>query len=216
MDIRSKLIRIGSYLLQNNLAWGNSGNMSARYSENHMIMTGSGTDMGDLSSDDFVLVDIASQKWEGTKKPSKEIPMHRAIYLNRPDANVILHASPIWSTLIACSEQTVESRLFIESMYYLESISEVDYFHPGSTALGEGVARAAEKANVIFLKNHGIIVFDESIEEAKMRIETLEFTCKMIVKARAANIPLSVLSDETARDFINNSGYKSKKKVKNP
>lgn len=62
-----------------------------------MIITGSGTNMGELSEGDFVLVDIETQEWEGTNKPSKEIPMHRAIYRNRSDANVIIHASSFWS-----------------------------------------------------------------------------------------------------------------------
>ncbi|GGB48145.1 class II aldolase/adducin family protein [Virgibacillus dakarensis] len=208
MNLISKLIDTGNYLQQRRLAWGNSGNMSARYSEDSMIMTGSGTNMGDLTEDDFVRVNIDSQKWEGTKWPSKEIPMHRSIYLSRSDANVIIHASPFWSTLIACSEQKIDSKLFIESMYYLQAISYVDYFHPGSTELGKGVARAGEEANVIFLKNHGVIVFDDSFEEAKMRIETLELACKMVVLSKASSIPLSVLSEETAQDFVENSVYK--------
>lgn len=210
MDIKSKLLGTGNALLQKKLAWGYSGNMSARFGENQMLITGSGTNIGDLSEGDFVLVNIETQEWEGVKKPSKEIPMHREIYLNRRDANVIIHASPFWSTLIACSEQTIESKLFIESMYYLEKMEVVDYFHPGSIDLGEGVGKAAKKANVILLKNHGVIVFDDSVEEALMRLETLEYTCRMIVMARASNITLCGLSEETVRDFLGNSGYKDR------
>lgn len=60
-------------------------------------------------------------------------------------------------------------------MYYLEKMEVVDYFNPGSIALGDVVGKAAKKANVIFLKNHGVIVFDDSVEEASMRLETLEY-----------------------------------------
>lgn len=213
MDLKLKLLHIDNQLLLKNLVWGNSGNISARSDENRMAISGSGTNIGNLSEDDFVFVSIQTKEWKGNKKPSKEIPMHREIYLNRMDANVIIHASPFWSTLIACSEEAVESKLFIESMYYLENIQTVDYFHPGSVALGEAVGKAAKKANVIFLKNHGVIVFDDSVEEALMRLETLEYTCKMIVMAKASGIPLIVLSDETERDFLENSGYKERKLV---
>ena len=212
MDIESKIIHTGNELLQKHLTWGNSGNMSVRNNENQMIITGSGTNMGSLTEGDCVLVNIETQEWEGTRKPSKEIPMHRAIYRNRPDANVVIHASPFWSTLVACSEQTIESKLFIESMYYLEKIEEVAYFHPGSAALGEEVGKAAKKANVLFLKNHGIIVFDDSVEEAVMRLETLEFTCRMMVMAKASGVAFSVLSEEVVEDFLENSGYKGKKR----
>ncbi|WP_080872598.1 class II aldolase/adducin family protein [Oceanobacillus timonensis] len=214
MNIKSKLLHTGNELLQKQLTWGNSGNISARNDKENMIITASGTNMGQLSEDDFAFVHIETQEWEGTKKPSKEIPMHRAIYMNRPDANVIIHASPFWSTLIACSEQTMESKLFIESMYYLEKIEEVPYFHPGSAALGEEVGEAAKKANVLILKNHGVIVLDDSVEEAVMRLETLEFTCRMAIMAKGSGIPLSVLTDEIAEDFLANSGYKGIDKVK--
>ncbi|GIO19666.1 class II aldolase [Oceanobacillus oncorhynchi subsp. incaldanensis] len=210
MDIESKIIHTGNELLQKHLTWGNSGNMSVRNNENQMIITGSGTNMGSLTEGDFVLVNIETQEWEGTRKPSKEIPMHRAIYRNRPDANVVIHASPFWSTLVACSEEVIESKLFIEPMYYLEKIEGVGYFHPGSTALGEKVGEAAKKANILFLKNHGIIVFDDSVEEAVMRLETLEFTCRMMVMAKSSGVALSVLSDDIVKDFLENSGYKGK------
>ncbi|CEI80870.1 L-fuculose phosphate aldolase [Oceanobacillus oncorhynchi] len=210
MDIESKIIHTGNELLQKHLTWGNSGNMSVRKNENQMIITGSGTNMGNLTEGDCVFVNIETQAWEGTRKPSKEIPMHRAIYRNRPDANVVIHASPFWSTLVACSEEVIESKLFIESMYYLEKIEEVAYFHPGSTALGEEVGEAAKKANVLFLKNHGIIVFDDSVEEAIMRLETLEFTCRMMVMAKASGVALSALSDDIVKDFLENSGYRNR------
>lgn len=208
VDVNSQLVRTGKYLLDHALAWGNSGNMSARYDEEQMIMTASGTKIGELSIDDFATVTIDSGKWTGDKKPSKEIPMHRAIYMNRPDAQVILHASPFWSTMLACSDKLIESKLFVESMYYLKDIQAVEYFHPGSAELGEGVGKAAVKANVIILKNHGVIVFDDSIEEAKMRIETLEFTSKMLVMSEASNIPLKLLGEGRVKDFLENSGYK--------
>ncbi|MFD1067651.1 class II aldolase/adducin family protein [Oceanobacillus locisalsi] len=212
MNIKSKLLYTGNELLQKQLTWGNSGNISARNNKDNMIITASGTNMGQLSKDDFAFVHIETQEWEGVKKPSKEIPMHRAIYMNRPDANVIIHASPFWSTLLACSEQTIASKLFIESMYYLEKIEEVAYFHPGSEALGEEVGKAAKAANVLLLKNHGVIVFDESVEEAAMRLETLEFTSQMMVTAKASGIGLSLLADEVVEDFLENSGYKKRGK----
>ncbi|GIO23462.1 class II aldolase/adducin family protein [Oceanobacillus sp. J11TS1] len=115
-------------------------------------------------------------------------------------------------TFIACSEQTIELKLFIESKYYLKKTEEVAYFHPSSTALGGGVEEAAKEANVLFLKNHGVIVFDDSVEEAVMRLETLEFTCRMMVMAKGSGIALSVLSDGMARDFLENSGDKKRAK----
>ncbi|MFD1067656.1 class II aldolase/adducin family protein [Oceanobacillus locisalsi] len=93
-------------------------------------------------------------------------------------------------------------------MYYLEKIEKVRYFHSCSAILGEEVGEAAKKANVLFLKNHGVIVLDDSVEEAMMRLETLEFTCRMMVMVKGSGIPLSVLTDEVAEEFLANRGIR--------
>lgn len=208
----TKMNQIGTYLLNNELTWGNSGNLSARVNEKSMVITASGTKLGELKDEDWVSVDIHSGEWQGARKPSKEVPMHTAIYQERPDINVVIHASPFYSTLIACSNEDVISELFIESMYYLEDVSFVEYHHPGSQALGDAVKQKA-LADVIMLKNHGVIVYDESIAEAITRLETLEFACKMIVTAKASNIPLNKLDAPIVHDFLHHSGYKPRKKT---
>ncbi|MGG1554049.1 class II aldolase/adducin family protein [Paenibacillus ferrarius] len=210
----NELINTGKYLLDENLAWGNSGNMSCRLDENYMLITGSGTNMGDLRVTDLVEVNIPSGSYaKGEKKPSKEIPMHAAIYQARPETTFIIHSSPFWSTFAACSSMVISNELFIESMYYAEKIAYVDYFHPGSQELGKAVGTASEKADVLFLKNHGIIVFDTSMQEAKMRIETIEMTCRMIAVSRMTNIPLNQLPSSVVADFLDNSGYKPRRKL---
>lgn len=73
----------------------------------------------------------------------------------------IIFITDFWSTLIACLEQIIELKLFIESIYYLVKVA---YFYSGSIALEEKVRKAVKKTNILFLKNHGIIVFDDSVE----------------------------------------------------
>lgn len=194
------------------MAWGNSGNMSARINEHEILITASGTYMGSLTPEDLVAVDVHSGEWVGTRKPSKEIPMHTAVYKKRPDVNVVLHSSPFWTTLAACSNLDLRSELFIESMYYLEKIAYVGYFHPGSQALGNAVEDKAGQTNILFLQNHGVIVYDESFQEARMRLETLEVVCRMMVTARSAGLSFKLLDPDVVRDFLETSGYKARKK----
>lgn len=87
----------------------------------------------------------------------------------------------------------------------------MDCHHPGSEALGDAVYARAGDADVLILKNHGVLVFDESVKEALMRLETLEMTCRMLVTAKSANIRLHALPTETAAEFLNYVGYKPRK-----
>jgi L-fuculose-phosphate aldolase len=209
-DAEHCLIEAGRTMLVNGLAWGTSGNFSARLGANTMILSASGTALGAMRPGDFVTVRVSDGHWEGVRKPSKELPMHRAIYSQRADAGVVLHSSPHYTTLIACSGETIPSELFIETMYYLERIGWVDYSHPGSEELGESVGRAAASAEVIMMRNHGVILFDKTGEEALLRLQTLEMTCKMLVDARAAGIALKKLPEHIVHDFLHNGRYKSR------
>jgi L-fuculose-phosphate aldolase len=96
-------------------------------------------------------------------------------------------------------------------MYYLERIARVGYFHPGSIALGEAVQTKARQANILLLENHGVLVYDISIQEALMALQTLEMVCRMAITARSAGIELRSLPTSTVTDFLTNSGYRSRR-----
>lgn len=202
------LIAAGREMLARGLAWGTSGNLSARIDPGAMLVSASGTALGALGPDDFVRVEVGDGAWDGTRRPSKEVPMHRGIYLARAEAQVVLHSSPHYTTLIACSDETIPSELFIETMYYLERIAWVEYAHPGSDELGESVRRAAENAEIVMMRNHGVILFDRSAEEALLRLQVLEMTCRMLVEAKAAGIALQRIPASVVREFLHCGRYK--------
>jgi len=209
-EVREHLRAAGQYMLENDLAWGNAGNISARIDTDRYLITASGTQLGNLSHDDFVECSMDGS-FSGDRKPSKETPMHRAIYEQRPEIGAVLHASPFYSTLIACADIQVSADLFIEDMYYLERIEHVSYFHAGSRELGEAVRLKARHANILFLDNHGVLVYDTSIQEALMELHTLEFVCRMIITAQSAGIALRSLPASTVTDFLENSGYRPRR-----
>lgn len=208
MSLEARLIEAGRAMLAQRLAWGTSGNLSARIDADTMLVSASGTALGAMQPGDFVTVRVSDGQWEGARKPSKEVPMHRGIYQQRADAQVVLHSSPHYTTLIACSDVTIPSELFIETMFYLERIAWVDYAHPGSAELGESVKRAAAGAEVIMMRNHGVILFAKSCEEALLRLQVLEMTCRMLVEARAAGIVLQPIPGAVVREFLHSGRYK--------
>lgn len=208
MNAKEQLVQAGQHLFANQLAWGTSGNMSARVNQDVMIITASGTHMGKLSLDDFTQCEIASGKVTGTKKASKETPMHLGIYRERQEVNAVLHSSPFYATLCACSDMAIDSQLFVESMYYLENIAYVDYFHPGTQELADAITEKAKEANIIIMRHHGVVVFDKNISEAIVRLETLEIVCKMLLQAKASGIQLHRIPEAVVKSFLEDSGYR--------
>ena len=209
---RRELREAGRYMLENALAWGNAGNLSARLGPGLGLITASGTRMGELGEDDFAEFAIgAGEAPAGGRKPSKEVPMHRAVYQARPEINAVLHASPFYSTLLACTEAGLPNDLFVENMYYLERVGRVAYAQPGTQRLGELVGEAAPRANVLLLGSHGVLVYDTSVREALMGLHTLEMTARMLVTARAAGLALQPLPAETVAEFLERSGYRPRR-----
>jgi L-fuculose-phosphate aldolase len=210
--LRKQLQDLGKYMMTHSLAWGNAGNISARSGEDECLISASGTFLGELSDDDVVKCRFdGTLVMPGAKKPSKEMPMHRAVYEERPEIGAVLHASPFYSTLFACSSLELSNNLFVESMYYLERVERVPYCHPGSGLLGESVRAKAKKANVLLLENHGVLVYDTTVKEARMALQTLEMACRMVITAKSAAVDLHHLHSEEVSDFINNAGYKSRR-----
>ncbi len=211
-DLRRQLQRAGQYMLANDLAWGNAGNLSAQLDGDTLLVTASGTHLGDLSPDDLVAVPLdAAVPMQFKRKPSKEMPMHRAVYNTRPEIQAVLHASPFYSTLVACAGLDLPANLFVEDMYYLERVARVPYHHPGSPALGEAVRAHAAEANILLLENHGVLVYDTSLREALMALHTLEFVCRMVLTARGAGVSLTALPPAQVQDFLNRSGYRPRR-----
>lgn len=215
-ELRKQLRETGKYMMEYDLAWGNSGNISAKTAENSFLITASETYLGDLNLEDFAECSIETRKSIDTgKKPSKEVPMHLAIYETRPEIGAVLHASPLYSTLIASTNIDIPSAWFVESMYYLEKIERVPYAHPGSMELGELVREKAKKANILLLENHGVLVYDTSLKEAKMALQTLEMACRMLLISQKAGVVLQELPEKQVHDFLHDSGYKPRRMWEN-
>jgi L-fuculose-phosphate aldolase len=211
-EIGSQLQKVGKYMMEYGLAWGNAGNISARTGPDRYMITASGTYLGELGDDDLVECCLSGEVvGTGVRRPSKETPMHRAVYEMRPDVNAILHASPFYSTMVACTSLDLPSNWFVETMYYLERVERVPYHHPGSAALGEAVGEKARQANILLLDNHGVLVYDVSIQEARMALHTLEMACRMLLTARMLKMDLNGLPPQTVSDFLDRAGYKARR-----
>lgn len=206
---KQEIIETGRWIMEKNLTWGTSGNISVREGD-HIYVTASGTVIGDLHEEDITVVDLEGKVLEG-KKPSKETGMHLEVYRKRPEVAAVLHASPFWTTFAACTTMEIKTDLFIESMYYDEKLARVPYFHAGSSALAEAVSKVAEKTHVILMEHHGMLCYDRNLKECRSALEVTENVCRMNIMAQSAGIPLQELPKETVRDFLEGGYYRKRR-----
>lgn len=207
--MKSEIIETGQWIMEKNLTWGTSGNISVRDGEK-VYITASGTVMGALKEEDIIICDLSGSIFEGCKKPSKETGMHLEVYQKRDDVRAMIHTSPFYATMCACSDIKLQKHLFIESMYYDENIVRIPYFHAGSRQLADAVGKACEASRVILMGNHGILVYDDNLSECRSALEVTENVCKMNIIASMGNIRLKEVETDMAAEFLKGNYYKKR------
>ena len=75
-----------------------SGNLSARLSPTHAVITASGVDKGELRREDFVVIDVREPP---AARTSAETPLHLRLYRDDADVGAVLHGHSMVSTLLS-------------------------------------------------------------------------------------------------------------------
>ncbi|MGH2448709.1 MAG: class II aldolase/adducin family protein [Chloroflexota bacterium] len=198
--IDRELITLGHQIGRRGLTWGAAGNVSARSDADHLIITATGTRLGELTLDDLVTCRIASGGEEPVPKPSVEVEMHRAVYRARPDVRFVAHASPFYTTMLAATDLEPNPNLTTDTAFYLGSVRSVPYCPPGSRELASAAARCAAGADDLILRNHGCLILGGSAADVLTRVEALEILSHMTILG-ALGLSLTPLSSQEADDL---------------
>ncbi len=119
----------------------------------------------------------------GGDKPTKELPLHLALYAQRPDARAIVHVHSTYAVALACLND-VDPDDVLEPLtpYALMRVGRLvlaPYAPPGSDALAATVANRAADSNAILLSNHGPLFAGASLSEAVAAIVEIEEAAKV-------------------------------------
>lgn len=186
------------------------GNLSIRDDDGTVWITPAKIDKGGLRREDVVCV-RPDGTVDGTRRPSSELPFHKAIYAARPDVRGIVHAHPVALVAFSLCRKLPDTRLFHQARHVCGDVGFAPYALPGSERLGVNIAAAfREGRDCVVLENHGVVTSGSSLQEAFERFETLEFVAKTLIKAgllgNAQFLNDEQLSREAATDRSLTSG----------
>jgi ribulose-5-phosphate 4-epimerase/fuculose-1-phosphate aldolase len=104
-------------------------------------------------------------------KPSKEVFMHRAMLMARPDAGAVVHLHSTHATAIACLAEPGETAPIPPLTPYFvmrvgRSLPVIRYYRPGDGAMENDIHEAAKTAKAVLLANHGPVVSGRTLEDA--------------------------------------------------
>lgn len=129
----------------------------------------------ELTASDICEVDedgaVIAGKWDVTPAFHIHTELHRA----RPDARVVVHNHPYYTSLLACLGEMPRVVHQTASMF-AGDISVVDEYtgEVDTAELGRDLARRIGAANIVILKSHGVIVIADTVERATYLSASLE------------------------------------------
>jgi len=180
-ELKLEIINVGKRLYDGRLAVAKSGNLSARLDDQNILITATGTFLGQLSQDDIVKVNLASCNYAGEIKPSSELPLHVLVYKNFP-AKVVIHCHPPLINGYFAAAKTLKAMSF-ETKFYLGDIPVIHQETPTVTA-PEPVIAALKTNNLVVLKNHGTVAIADKFQDALSITEALEEAVKSAALGR--------------------------------
>jgi len=142
-------IDCGKLIGKNGLSVGSGGNLSIKV-PGGMLVTSTGSVLDDLHADEIIFVAEANREnvyFFGSKGPSSESINHWTIYEEMPDVKAVAHVN-------------VGPK---EEKNILTTLGEIPY---GTIELGLDIIPLLKRANVAFLKEHGVVTIGQSLLEA--------------------------------------------------
>ncbi len=180
-ELRSEIIQVGRRLYSAGLAVAKSGNLSCRIDNENILVTGTGTFLGQLKESGIVRVNLTNGKFEGEARPSSELPLHILVYKNFP-AKVVVHCHPPLINGYFAVAKTLKAMSF-ETKFYLGDVPVIPQETPTVTDPAP-VITALKTNNLVVLKNHGTVAIADKFEDALSITEALEEAVKSAAVSR--------------------------------
>lgn len=163
---------------------GRDGNLSVRLDARRVLVTPSGCFKALAQPPDMVVVDLAGRA-RGRRKPTSELDLHLRILRHRTDVHAVVHAHPPAATGFAVAGEEIPGNLLPELIFVVGRAPLVPYGTPGTPELGDRVVPFLNGHDALLLANHGAVTMGRTLDEAWIRMESLEHAARIILAARA-------------------------------
>jgi 3-dehydro-4-phosphotetronate decarboxylase len=207
--LRDDICRFGRSLFERGLTPGSSGNISVRLADGGWLVTPTNASLGFLDPAMISRLNPQGHLVSGDA-PTKEIPLHSALYATRSNARAIVHLHSTHAVALSMLRE-IDPRAVVPPMtaYYVMRAGRtalVPYFRPGDPAVGDAIRGLAGRYSSVLLANHGPVVAGETLEAAVLATEELEETAKLYLLLRGMNP--RYLTPQQVADLVSFFGLK--------
>ena len=168
---------------------GRDGNLSVRLGPDRVLVTPTALIKSLVKDGDMVEVDRSGRKRRGRRNPTSELDLHLRILSRRPDVGAVVHAHPPAATGFAVAGEEIPANLLPELIFLVGRVPIVPYGTPGTPELGDRVEPYLGEHDALLLANHGAVTMGKTLDQAWIRMESLEHAARIVIAARTVGRP---------------------------
>ena len=169
----------------------NDGNISVKINDNEILCTPTGVSKGFMTPEYICKVDLKGNIIEANPgfKPSSEIKMHLRVYEERPDVKSVVHAHPMYATSFAIAGIPLTQPIMPEAVIALGYVPIAKYGRPSTMEIPDAVSEYVQDFDAVLLENYGALTYSDSLLNAYMKMESVEFYAQLLYQAKMLGGP---------------------------
>ncbi|MFO7917229.1 MAG: class II aldolase/adducin family protein [Anaerolineae bacterium] len=202
--LREEIVQVCQHMYDKDLIAATDGNVSARWGEDHLLVTPSGVNKGLIGPQDVLLTDLKGRKVStetmspNEYEPSAELRLHLEIYRQRADVRAVVHGHPPITTALTVAGISLEPPVLPETLVTVGVIPTTDYATPSSSQGPVVVRELICEHDALALDRHGAVTVGATPLKAYFKLEKVENTAYVILMARLLG-RLQTLPEEQVR-----------------
>ncbi len=164
---------------------GADGNVSVRLGADRILVTPRGVLKAELRPADLVEVTLGGTRRRGLREATTELDLHLRVYRRRPECRAVVHAHPPVATAFAVVGEPIPGDVLPEVILLMGDVPVVPYATTGTPALGDAAEPFFARHHAVLLANHGAVTWGADLAAARIRMESLEHSARILLAARA-------------------------------
>ena len=211
--LRQVILECGRIAYDRHLLTANDGNISVRLGDEQILITPSGICKGRMRAEDLLVLDMKGNviSSQADRAPSSETPMHLEVYKQRPDVRAVLHAHPVFATVLSVSDQPFPVDVLPEILLTIGNVPTTRFATPSSHEDADAIRELIREHDALLLRQHGSLTVGVDLNEALTILERIEHVAEVFWRAqmlgKAERIPLETMVRMIALQEINKDKF---------
>jgi L-fuculose-phosphate aldolase len=171
--LRRRIVAVARALEAEGLVVGTVGNVSARDAA-ALLITPTRAPYARMRPRDLARVDVTSGEPVAGAVPSRELPLHLAVYRARPDVGAVVHTHSVAATAWSFLDEPLGPELEDLAYHGIDPVRTAPPAAPGSAELARGAVAALGCGSAVLLGRHGLLTTGDTPERALLVARVLE------------------------------------------